>query len=211
MKGIEKNIWNEVPLEDYELHMNHKTVGQLKLLSELTRNYLEMLKPETVAFLGIAGGNGLEHIDNTVTRKVFGIDVNKEYLSITNERYAPKIPSLQLLHLDLSEGADILFEADFIWAALILEYAGVENVLKFSHKNLKTNGHLIVSVQSNNNAPNVSETGIESVKKAGKIFKPVSVYELNEIAALYNFLQLSNEENILPNGKTIKTYLFQKI
>ena len=48
-------------------------------------------------------------------------------------------------------------------------------------------------------------------KKAGKIFKPVNVNELDEMAALYGFLQQSNEENILPNGKTIKTCLFQKI
>jgi SAM-dependent methyltransferases len=207
----EMNAWNEIPLSDYELHMGHETVGQLKLLNRLTHNYLEMLKPPTAAFLGIAGGNGLEHIDNAITQKVVGIDVNAEYLSITKERYAAKIPSLQLLHVDLSQEAAVLFQADFIWAALILEYAGTANVLNFSHKNVKPNGHLVVSVQLNNNAPNVSETGIESVKKAGKIFKPVNVDELDEMAALYGFLQLSNEENILPNGKTIKTCLFQKI
>ena len=56
------NVWNTIPLEDYELHMQHETVGQLQVLSNLTKKYLEKLNPEIVMFLGIAGGNGLEHI-----------------------------------------------------------------------------------------------------------------------------------------------------
>lgn len=205
------NIWNEIPLNDYELHMNHETVGQLKLLDELTRNYLDIIKPKIAVFLGIAGGNGLDHINNTITSKVIGIDINEEYLSITQKRYAEKIPSLQLLQLDLSKEKSSLFEADFIWAALILEYAGIDNVLKFSYNNLKQNGHLVVSIQSNNQVQSISETDIESVKKVGKIFKIVNPGELEKIAVRLYFLQLSSEENVLPNGKSIKTYLFQKI
>lgn len=206
-----KNIWNEIPLEDYELHMQHNTVGQLQLLNKLTKNYLEMLKPETAIFLGIAGGNGLEHINNTITKKVIGIDINKEYLSTTQKRYAEKIPALHLLQLNLLKENTTLFKADFIWAALIVEYAGIDSILKFSYNNLKTNGHLIVSIQVNNLAQTISETGIESVKKTGKIFKTVNADELNKKAAGLGFLQVYHEENMLPNGKSIKTYLFQKI
>ena len=211
MNSIGENIWNEIPLEDYEFHMNHETVGQLKLLNGLTAQYLEMLKPETAVFLGIAGGNGLEHIDNTITKKVIGIDVNEMYLNVVQKRYTGEIPSLQLLQLDLSKEDSTFFESDFIWAALILEYAGIENVLKFSYNNLKSNGHLIVSIQSNNNLQTISETGIESIKKVSNLFKIIDPDELNEAASRQNFLQLFFEENILPNGKSIKTYLFQKI
>lgn len=75
-----ENIWNKIPLEDYERHMQHESVGQLQLLNSLTKKYLEKLSPEVVLFLGIAGGNGLEHLDNTVTRQVFGVDINQNFL-----------------------------------------------------------------------------------------------------------------------------------
>lgn len=51
-----ENVWNKIPLEDYELHMQHESVGQLHLLNNLTKKYLEKLSPKTIVFLGIAGG-----------------------------------------------------------------------------------------------------------------------------------------------------------
>ncbi len=72
------NIWNTIPLEDYERHMQHESVGQLQLLNNLTKKYLKKLSPEIVMFLGISGGNGLEHIDNNITSQVFGIDINQK-------------------------------------------------------------------------------------------------------------------------------------
>ena len=62
------NPWLDIPLEDYERHMSHELVGQSTLLNSLTKKYLENIKPESAIFLGIAGGNGLEHIDNHITR-----------------------------------------------------------------------------------------------------------------------------------------------
>ena len=38
--------------------------------------------------LGIAGGNGLEHIDKNKYQKVYGIDINTEYLKAVEERYS---------------------------------------------------------------------------------------------------------------------------
>src|ERR1700759_1353328 len=65
-----KNPWTEIPLTDYEQHMSDSSVGQLRLLNLLTKKYLTKIKPETCLFMGIAGGNGLEHVDNQVTKNV---------------------------------------------------------------------------------------------------------------------------------------------
>ncbi len=67
------NPWLNIPLEDYERHMSHHLVGQVLLLNSLTKKYLDEIKPETAVFLGIAGGNGLEHIDNNITRTVLAL------------------------------------------------------------------------------------------------------------------------------------------
>ena len=95
------NPWLSIPLEDYERHMSHYQVGQSILLNSLTKKYLDETKPESVVFLGIAGGNGLEHIDNSVTKSVIGIDINQDYLNTALTRYKHTIPSLQLVNLDI--------------------------------------------------------------------------------------------------------------
>jgi len=202
------NPWLSIPLEDYERHMSHYQVGQSILLNSLTKKYLDETKPESVVFLGIAGGNGLEHIDNSVTKSVIGIDINQDYLNTALTRYKHTIPSLQLVNLDIVKNSGSFFEVDFIWAALILEYTGIDKVLVFCKNNIRKGGHLIVSIQSNNNKQSVSPTGIESVKKAGEIFSIVNPEELLNKSTGAGYNLIAKEENVLPNGKSILTFHF---
>jgi hypothetical protein len=200
------NPWLHIPLEDYERHMSHHLVGQSTLLNALTKKYLDAIKPETVIFLGIAGGNGLEHIDNEITRHVFGIDINQDYLDTASKRYTHTIPSLQLMNLDITWNAESICRADFIWAALVLEYTGIDNALTFCANNMREKGHLVVSIQSNNNKQTVTPTGIESVKKAGEIFSIVDPDELLRKSTEKGYNFMGKEENILPNGKSIISF-----
>ena len=62
------NPWLSIPLEDYEGHMGSEGVRQLRALAELFKCALDLCLPESVAVLGVAGGNGLEQIDCTVTK-----------------------------------------------------------------------------------------------------------------------------------------------
>ena len=204
------NIWNSIPLEDYEQHMLHETVGQLQLLNDLTKKYFGAIKPNTVLILGVAGGNGLEHIDNTITSKVIGIDINEKYLEKTAKRYKELLPELQLLNLDLSDNEDEITNADLIWSALILEYVNIEKCFKFISRNIKNNGHLIVTVQSNNGAKSVGRSGIESVKSVERIFRLVETDDILSVAQKFGFLKVSEEENFLPDKKSMKTYHFIK-
>jgi predicted TPR repeat methyltransferase len=202
------NPWHEIPLEDYERHMSHELVGQSTLLSALTKKYLENIKPGSAIFLGVAGGNGLEHIDNRITKTVIGIDINQNYLDTTFSRYNERIASLQLINLDIAKNSERVYESDFIWAALIAEYSGIDPVLEFSRNNISSGGHFILSIQSNNNKPSVSSTGIESVKKAGQIFSPISPEELLRKSGESGFIMIGKEENRLPNEKSIITFHF---
>jgi SAM-dependent methyltransferase len=205
---MDSNPWLHIPLEDYEQHMSHQMVGQSTLLNTLTKKYLEEINPETVIFLGIAGGNGLEHIDNKITKNVYGIDINQDYLDTAFKRYSHRTPSLQLLKLDITQQSESICKADFIWAALILEYTGIDRALEFCINNLLKDGHMIVSIQANNNKTSVSPTGIESVKRAGEIFSIVDPEELLSKAKENGYRLIAKEENILPNGKSIITCHF---
>jgi 2-polyprenyl-3-methyl-5-hydroxy-6-metoxy-1,4-benzoquinol methylase len=203
--AIMSNIWNLVPLEDYEKHMSHETVGQLQLLNELTKKYLESLRPETAMFLGVAGGNGLEHIDNRVTRKVYGIDINEKYLRETRMRFENRIADLQLINMDIGLNSDEIAKVDFIWAALIFEYVEMNDCFRFISNNIQHNGHVIITIQVNNGVSSVSKSGVETIKLVGPIFKVVNANELLATAGSFGFELIKKEENKLPNGKALET------
>src|SRR5215475_426983 len=86
-----RNPWLDIPLHDYEGHMNSAHVAQLAALADLFEETLAACRPESVAILGIAGGNGLDRIDLDVTKRIVGIDIHAEYLDAIRSRY-PKLP-----------------------------------------------------------------------------------------------------------------------
>lgn len=208
MNQKQTSPWNEIPLEDYENHMSHNSVGQLAVLNSLTKKYLNNIKPKTCLFLGVAGGNGLEHIDNTITQNVIGIDINQDYLDKAKERYEKKITSLKLKNFDITTDTKVFCKADFIWAGLVLEYTGIDKSLEFSINNLQTGGNLIVSIQSNNGVQSVSQSGIESVQKVGSIFQLIDQEILVTKAIEIGLKLVENEESFFPNGKSLKTFHF---
>ena len=57
-----KNPWEEIPLEDYENHMKLDSVLQLQSLNEMMKGQFQDYPFSSIMILGIAGGNGLEHI-----------------------------------------------------------------------------------------------------------------------------------------------------
>jgi hypothetical protein len=68
------NPWLNIPPDDYETHMSSKNVQQYGTLSELFGEAPALCRPESVAVLGLAGGNGLERLDRNVTQRIIGID-----------------------------------------------------------------------------------------------------------------------------------------
>ena len=56
------NPWEEINLSDYENHMKLDSVKQLQSMNETMKQQLSDYDVHTVMILGIAGGNGLEHI-----------------------------------------------------------------------------------------------------------------------------------------------------
>lgn len=204
------NPWNNIPLEDYEKHMQHDDVAQAQLLNTLTYKYLKKYNPENILFLGISGGNGLEHIASDKVQKVCGIDINQTYLDETKKRYSDKLGQLELFNLDIGNSTQSIISADFIWAALIFEYVDLEKAFLFIEKNINKSANIIITIQSNNGAGSVSQTGVESIKSVKDIFKTVRRDTLEETASKFGFKLSGSEENVLPNGKSFITLEFFK-
>ncbi len=123
-----QNPWLNIPSSDYTSHMTE--VGQAQLLSKLTKESLEQFKPNRFALLGCATGNGLEHINNNITSKVYAIDINGDYLKKCEAQFKDKIPGIETLKLDIQENELNLQDIDLYFIGLVLEYVNPEKALK---------------------------------------------------------------------------------
>ncbi len=119
-----KNPWEEIPLSDYENHMKLDSVMQLQAMNEMMRGQFDAYPVSSVMILGIAGGNGLEHIRKEKFERVYGVDVNPSYLKEAIHRYPALDGVLECLCIDLIDEAGKLPKADMVAANLLVEYIG---------------------------------------------------------------------------------------
>ena len=120
------NPWQEIKLDDYENHMSLESVYQLQVLNEMMGEQFSAYDATSIMILGIAGGNGLEHIDKERIKKVYGVDVNQSFLSACKKRYEELGDVFEAICADLLEDGLQLPEADLLVANLLVEYIGYE-------------------------------------------------------------------------------------
>lgn len=120
------NPWEEISLSDYENHMSLESVYQLQSLNKMMREQFEAYDIDTVMILGIAGGNGLEHIRREKISRVYGVDVNRDYLALCKERYAELGNIFEPICADLLDDNLCLPCADLLIANLLIEYIGYD-------------------------------------------------------------------------------------
>ena len=118
------NPWEEISLDDYEKHMSLDSVRQLQAMNSIMQEQFNTYPAETAMILGIAGGNGLEHVSPEKFRKVYGVDINADYLRAVSERYTELSGVLECLHIDLVNEAEKLPQAQLLIANLLIEYIG---------------------------------------------------------------------------------------
>ena len=122
--------WEEISLDDYEQHMALSSVGQLQALNRLMKDQFDARPVRTAMVLGVAGGNGLEHIRKDKYDTVWGVDINEAYLQAAAERYPDLRGTLRCLCLDLAKEPEKLPQAELVIANLLVEYIGYEAFLK---------------------------------------------------------------------------------
>lgn len=119
-----KNPWEEIDLEEYEKHMSLDSVMQLQAMNSIMKDQFEAYDIHTAMVLGVAGGNGLEHVNTVKYSKVYGVDINESYLNAVAERYVSMREVLKCLHLDVIENVEMLPRAELVIANLLIEYIG---------------------------------------------------------------------------------------
>ncbi len=191
-----------MPAADYEGHMGSPGVRQLEFLSRIFGGLIDEFEPESLALLGCATGNGLEHIERGRVRKLVGLDINPEYLELCRKRHGRNIPGLELVCADFGSFDLEAASIDFVHAALFFEYvepsAAVEKVSRW----LKPGGMLAVVLQLPHAAgDNVSQTGFESVKALEPAIHLVDPALLGRLVREHGFSEVRSARETLASGK----------
>jgi hypothetical protein len=196
------NPWKEINLDDYENHMCLDGVYQLQTLNQMMNEQFNAYHIKSLMILGIAGGNGLEHIDIQKFNRIYGIDINEDYLNICNQRYPMLKSILETRCLDLTSQINQLPYADFVVANLFIEYVGYECFQK-AIKHIKPM-YISCVIQVNENNSFLSNSPYISVfDHLGEILHSIEQSMLTKTMCDINYLENGVFESKLPNGKKL--------
>ena len=101
-----RSPWLEIPASDYDAHMGPAGADQLAPLSRIFAELYDRLRPAAVAVLGCATGNGFEHVDPRISRRLIGVDLNPHYLEVARGRF-PQLESILDLQCVPAECCDL--------------------------------------------------------------------------------------------------------
>jgi len=194
------NPWEKISLEDYENHMKLSTVQQLQKLNEIMKSQIYQYEIETVAILGVAGGNGLEHIDSTKIKVVYGIDINQNYLDVCKEKYKNLKDCLVLKKLDLSNISNDLPVSDIIIANLFIEYIGIDMFIKQLSKIFPP--YVSCVIQENLDINFVSDSPyVKAFDEISVLHRDIEKGSLVKAISTIGYSLIFSEEHLLPNMK----------
>ena len=193
--------WLSIPLEDYEGHMSGIEVAQLPVLAESFRYVLERWRPESVVVVGVAGGNGLEAVNPSVTKRIVGVDINPKYLHAVEQRFGT-LAGLELHRCDLTIDIPAIARASLVHAALLFEHTGLcltlHNVLSL----VAPGGILSVVLQlPSTEATDVAMTKYTSLQSVREHFRLIDVAGFRREMASRGFQAIHEDTQPLPGGK----------
>lgn len=202
------NPWLEVPLAEYEGHMTSPAVQQMAALSDLFAEVLTMRSAESVAILGVAGGNGLDRIDTAQVRRIVGIDINSEYLAAVRERHN-HLPNLELHCVNLSAETLSIAPVELVHAALVFEHAGVEQCFENAVSLVAPGGALSVILQlPTQGDANVGTSSYAAVQRFKDHFQLVPPEEFAARLKARGFSQIFEKRHPLVSGKSFWMSIF---
>lgn len=195
-----KNPWEEIPLTDYENHMKLDSVMQLQAMNEMMKGQFDSYDVSSIAIFGIAGGNGLEHIEKDRFKRIYGIDINSSYLKAVAERYSQLDGLLECLCINLINETEKLPEADMVIANLLIEYIGYECFQKAVKRVNPKYVSCIIQINMEDNWVSDSPylhvfDGLEQVHHQ------MEERELEKAMLEIDYHAIRTLEHMLPNGK----------
>lgn len=204
-----KNPWEEIPLADYENHMKLDSVMQLQAMNEMMKGQFDSYPISSVMILGIAGGNGLDHIQKDKFKKIYGIDINAAYLNEVVRRYPDLDGLLECLRIDLIHESDQLPKADMVIANLLIEYIGYECFQKAIQRVTPKYVSCIIQINMEDNW--VSDSPYLHVFDGlDQVHHQMEEQALEEAMLAIDYHAIKTVEHMLPNGKKFVQIDFER-
>lgn len=204
------NPWLNIPAAEYEGHMGSPNVDQLSFLSSTFKEALEYHDCVTVALLGCATGNGLEHVKREFTHRVTAVDINPEYLGVLRQRYGNSVPGLEVVQDDL-ESCELEKQAySLIFVGLVFEYLKPLALLQKIAKWLQVDGILVTVLQLSVEGASITETPYTSLKSLNSIMNLIDPKQFKIIADDVGLMAIKEKFITLETGKSFYIGTYQK-
>lgn len=196
------NPWEEIDLSDYENHMSLESVYQTQAMNKMMKEQFYDYNVSSVMVLGIAGGNGLEHIDCGIFKKVYGVDINQTYLDECRKRYSSLKDIFTAICADLTSIDLQLPYAELLVANLLIEYIGYEN-FKRAVKMVRPK-YVSCIIQINTDESFVSDSPYLHVfDRLDEVHRRIDEAELIDSMTEIGYIKELQREKELPNGKKL--------
>lgn len=199
-----ENPWKEVALDDYENHMALSNVYQLQTLDKIMGEQFAAYSVPSVAILGVAGGNGLGNLTciPSIT-SIYGIDINKEYLRTSADRYPELAARYHTVLADINESSCNLPHAELVIANLFIEYVGCENFAKAIAKMTPTYVSCVIQIDPSDSF--VSDSPYTSkLENLDSVHNAVDGNLLISTMGKIGYVATANFCTNLPNGKIFR-------
>ena len=204
------NPWEEISLSDYENHMSLESVNQLQTMNSIMKKQFSDYPVKTAMVLGIAGGNGLEHVSSDKFEKVYGIDINEGYLKTVEERYKGLAGILECLSIDLIPEPEKLPHAELVIANLLIEYIGYEAFQKAVQKIDPEYVSCVIQINTDE-AQWVSDSPyLHAFDRLDEVHCQMEENALIAAMEKSDYRIILNESEPLPNGKALQRIDFKK-
>ena len=191
--------------------MSSAGVQQLTALAELFQCALDHSIPKSVAVLGVAGGNGLEHIDCTVTKRIIGVDINQRFLDVVHQRFGT-LPGIELHCCDLAKQPFRLAPAALVHAALIFEHVGLGRALANALSLVAPGGQFSVVLQLPGEMEQpVACTGYPSMQTLKQDFTLIDIGAFERLLAQDGFRLIEQKRRAVAGGKALWLGIFARI
>jgi hypothetical protein len=194
------NPWSVVPAADYERHMGPEGVDELAPLSALFQEAYLGAQPDRLLVPGIATGNGLEHVDPAVTRRIVGLDVNLQYLGVCRQRFFHLGPRLELFCVPATQWRSPPQGFDLIHTALLFEYLHPEPLVANLASWLSDRGSVSVVLRlPGGSGPAPGQKALELIQRAMKLVPPE---ELTALMAAHGLVPRRSRTVPLGHGRS---------
>lgn len=199
---MKKNPWEEIDLTVYENHMSLEGVMQLQTMNRMMREQFFTRDVNSVMIFGVAGGNGLEHFIGKNVGKVYGVDINEEYLKKCRQRYPELKGVFEPLCVDLTAENIALPSAELLIANLLIEYIGIEAFLRAVEK--VSPEYLSCITQKDLGVSFVSDSPyLRSFDRLREVHRNIDPDELSDGLSRHGYRRDLLSETSLPNGKLL--------